>query len=932
MQPSPDARATGDSDDRLFERYRTVGEVGAIGELFDRVAPELLRLALHLSGRLDEAEDLVQETFLTALTERRRYRAQGRLRAWLAAILENRAKRLYRQRQRDGRARALDGVEELPVDAPTAAEITARRDDIEALAARIAALGEPYATVVGLNLRDGMGATEIARTLDRSADTVQSQLRRGLERLKQALPSGFALGAAITPRLDLQRAVVLGQAKALAPVVVTASGVAVGTTVSMRVAQLAALALFALGSAAFGWMQWGADTGSMPARAEARAASVAIDGTADESPSDATAGPPARAVVAGRSRLAASELPPHPYGLDWGPPVRLQVVDAESGEGVPGATVRLPKPGMEPRQHLSERAWLASLQLRAQDLEAYYASDPQLFGESLVTDSNGFVELPAMLVTNTWITARKDDRYGERHDDQARTIALASDRDFVVEVRDLRGAPVAGLPLLLHGVTRPLRYDLDDSRRAVTGKDGRAVFRHAGPLLETCANRGIETCRIHPNAALADEWQIELPTSRLLDPDTLTMTVPETGALRLHFRDTRGEPFPVREGWTSLRIAGRTQQLSLDPLDSVCEVPFLDPSAPPPQLDADAYGDGWIELPRPLAGQVRDVDVVLGRHATLFRGRLVDDAGAPLREAMFHLIEVGGDPALSEFWTDEHGNFATPIGEDGYAGHSALQVEHYVRYPGGIVDLHWPGPLRAHVDLTANSTGRVVELGDVVARQQPVVATGRLQILVPAELEDALRRHLVRRQPMIFVDVRRTDEFGRTDWTRADAASVELREDGSFTIRHEMSGAHDYRLRIDSRFVGGAIQTLSPVPVVCAPGSQDLQIDVPLGAAVSLQLPPTLLDAGPVALRLEPAPGVWPEHETRDPGTVGTGTWDHRLADPPRVECFGRGFWPGRYRILLVRGEDTPPLATWNDVELRAGETTVLDYSSAARR
>ena len=47
-------------DEVLFERYRSRGDARALGELFDRTAPSLLRIALHLARDPAAAEDLLQ--------------------------------------------------------------------------------------------------------------------------------------------------------------------------------------------------------------------------------------------------------------------------------------------------------------------------------------------------------------------------------------------------------------------------------------------------------------------------------------------------------------------------------------------------------------------------------------------------------------------------------------------------------------------------------------------------------------------------------------------------------------------------------------------------------------------------------------------------------------------------------------------------------
>ena len=51
----------------LYRSFLEEGDVDALAAVFDRVAPDLLRLARRLARDHAPAQDLVQETFLTAL-------------------------------------------------------------------------------------------------------------------------------------------------------------------------------------------------------------------------------------------------------------------------------------------------------------------------------------------------------------------------------------------------------------------------------------------------------------------------------------------------------------------------------------------------------------------------------------------------------------------------------------------------------------------------------------------------------------------------------------------------------------------------------------------------------------------------------------------------------------------------------------------------
>lgn len=175
------------ADEVLFERFRTRGDPEALGELFDRTAPALLRIALHLARDAASADDLVQSTFLQAIEARSEWDGRRPLLPWLCGILHNRA-RSARKRER---APDPERLPPRPASDPAAAE---HREFDAAVDAAIATLPEIYQPVLRLHLAYGHQPAEIAHALGRPPATVRSQLARGLELLRQALPASLVGG------------------------------------------------------------------------------------------------------------------------------------------------------------------------------------------------------------------------------------------------------------------------------------------------------------------------------------------------------------------------------------------------------------------------------------------------------------------------------------------------------------------------------------------------------------------------------------------------------------------------------------------------------------------------------------------------------------------------------------------------------------------
>lgn len=183
------------SDEVLFLAYQRQRDCNALGVLFRRRVDELLRLAVFLAARPGDAEDLVQATFLSAISRAETFRPDGRVMAWLCGILTNHARMLRRAEQR----RPPDARSELTVDADPM--LTALRAELRTtLDNGIANLPEPYRAVLQLYLREGLDSREISQRLSRPRATVRKQMERAIDRLRIALPMGLA--TAVVMRLS----------------------------------------------------------------------------------------------------------------------------------------------------------------------------------------------------------------------------------------------------------------------------------------------------------------------------------------------------------------------------------------------------------------------------------------------------------------------------------------------------------------------------------------------------------------------------------------------------------------------------------------------------------------------------------------------------------------------------------------------------------
>jgi RNA polymerase sigma-70 factor, ECF subfamily len=170
----------------------TGGDEAAFSELAARHRGELEAHCNRMLGSSEEAEDLVQETFLRAWRSRASYRGDASFRAWLYRIATNACLDTLARRSRLPQpAEGSDGdlAEEVrTTDAePDAAAIANETTELTFMAA-IRHLPARQRTVLVLRGALGVSARDAASMLKASVPSVNSALYRARHTLKRRLP------------------------------------------------------------------------------------------------------------------------------------------------------------------------------------------------------------------------------------------------------------------------------------------------------------------------------------------------------------------------------------------------------------------------------------------------------------------------------------------------------------------------------------------------------------------------------------------------------------------------------------------------------------------------------------------------------------------------------------------------------------------------
>ena len=170
-------------ESELVERIRD-GDTEAFGELVRRYQRRAYAVAHRLMRQREDAEDLVQDAFMTALDKLDTFDERRPFGPWLFRILVNRGTSQIR-------ARTIRATEAIPGtlgdESATPDRLAERSEAAARVHAAIAELSERQRLVVQLHEIDGFTSAEIAGMLEIAEPTVRWTLHAARKRLRTEL-------------------------------------------------------------------------------------------------------------------------------------------------------------------------------------------------------------------------------------------------------------------------------------------------------------------------------------------------------------------------------------------------------------------------------------------------------------------------------------------------------------------------------------------------------------------------------------------------------------------------------------------------------------------------------------------------------------------------------------------------------------------------
>jgi RNA polymerase sigma-70 factor (ECF subfamily) len=174
------------------------GNQQAFRVLVERHSTSVFRLAYRMTGNEQDAEDVVQETFLRAYKQLHRFDGRAAFSSWLYRIaancsLDSLRARKTRNEQGDPADSSFSFLDQLATSDPSPERLSQSGQFAEMLEPALAQLSDIERTAFVLRHFEGCDIEEIARTLGVRANAAKHSVFRAVQKIRRVLEPAWGI-------------------------------------------------------------------------------------------------------------------------------------------------------------------------------------------------------------------------------------------------------------------------------------------------------------------------------------------------------------------------------------------------------------------------------------------------------------------------------------------------------------------------------------------------------------------------------------------------------------------------------------------------------------------------------------------------------------------------------------------------------------------
>jgi RNA polymerase sigma-70 factor (ECF subfamily) len=180
-----------ETDAAAIARVRS-GDSDAFRSLVERHSRNVFRLAFRMTGHENDAEDIVQETFLRAYKQLNRYESRSSFGTWLYRIAANCSLDLIRSRKHRREVAMVDSEEKdilqiVPGACPGPDRLAASQQVRERITEAMGELTRQERTAFVLRHFEGLSIQQISGMLGVGGNAAKHSIFRAVQKLRKAL-------------------------------------------------------------------------------------------------------------------------------------------------------------------------------------------------------------------------------------------------------------------------------------------------------------------------------------------------------------------------------------------------------------------------------------------------------------------------------------------------------------------------------------------------------------------------------------------------------------------------------------------------------------------------------------------------------------------------------------------------------------------------